>query len=84
MIASDQIRAARNALRWSVDELARRSGVSARTIKRMEAAEGIPNSNAPNIASLRATLEDAGIEFIGTPDDAPGIRIHRVQDRKAK
>jgi hypothetical protein len=26
--------------------------------------------------ALKATLEAAGIEFIGTPDDAPGIRIH--------
>ena len=84
MIASDQIRAARNALRWSVDELARRSGVSPRTIKRMEASEGVPNSNVPNIASLKAALESAGIEFIGTPDEAPGIRIHRVWDPKAK
>jgi len=27
--------------------------------------------------ALKATLEAVGIEFIGTPEDAPGIRIHR-------
>lgn len=27
--------------------------------------------------ALKATLEAAGVEFIGTPDDGPGIRIHR-------
>jgi hypothetical protein len=25
-------------------------------------------------------LEAAGIEFIGSPDDAPGIRIHTSKD----
>lgn len=27
--------------------------------------------------ALKATLEAAGIEFIGTPEEGPGIRIHR-------
>jgi hypothetical protein len=26
--------------------------------------------------SIKTALEAAGIEFIGTPEDAPGIRIH--------
>ncbi|SMH56245.1 hypothetical protein SAMN05661107_3223 [Maritimibacter sp. HL-12] len=30
-----------------------------------------------------STLESAGIEFIGTPDDAPGIRIHRTGPDRA-
>jgi hypothetical protein len=25
--------------------------------------------------SVKMALEDAGIEFIGTPDDGPGIRV---------
>ncbi len=29
---------------------------------------------------LKATLEAAGIEFIGTPDDRPGIRIGKPTD----
>jgi hypothetical protein len=28
------------------------------------------------LLKIQTTLEAAGIEFIGTPDDAPGIRIH--------
>ena len=79
MIVSSQIRAARIALRWSVEELASQSGVSVRTIKRMEAVDGTPNSTIPNLNSVKSALESAGIEFIGTPDDAPGIRIHRVR-----
>ena len=75
MITGSQIRSARSALRWSVEELATRSAVSPRTIKRMEVDNGTPNSTAANIAAIKTALEAAGIEFIGTPTDRPGIRI---------
>ena len=71
-----QIRSARFALRWSVQKLAELSRVSTSTIKRIELEDGIPNATPANCAALQTTLEAAGIEFIGTPDDAPGIRIH--------
>ena len=77
MIACVQIRCARNALRWSVAELAELSGVSTSTIKRIEASDGEPKSTKANLAALKQTFETAGIEFIGTPDDGPGIRIHK-------
>jgi transcriptional regulator with XRE-family HTH domain len=76
MILSSQIRSARHALRWSVTELARLSDVSTSTIKRIEASNDKPNCTKANIAAIQATFEAAGIEFIGTPDDGPGIRIH--------
>ena len=76
MIVSSQIRSARHALRLSVVDLAKLSGVSSSTIKRIEADTGVPNSNLPNIMAVKVALETAGIEFIGTPDDGPGIRIH--------
>ena len=75
MITGTQIRSARAALRWSVESLADRSGVSVRTIKRMEVVDTVPNSTLPNINAIRFTLESAGIEFIGGPEDRPGIRI---------
>ena len=76
MITGTQIRSARIALRWSVETLADRSGVSVRTIKRIEVFDTVPNSTLPNISAIRSALESAGIEFIGTPDDGPGIRIY--------
>ena len=72
-----QIRAARNALAWSIDRLADESGVSARTIIRYEDKDGLPQTRAGVLERLVFSLENAGIEFIGTPDDAPGIRIHQ-------
>jgi transcriptional regulator with XRE-family HTH domain len=76
MLSGVQIRMARNALRWSVKELADHSDVSTSTITRAETVDGVPKTTRANLLALKDTLETAGIEFLGTPDDAPGIRIH--------
>lgn len=76
MITAEQIRSARHALRLSVADLSEISGVSTATVKRIEAMNGVPNSTSVNLAAIKGALESAGIEFIGAPDDAPGIRIH--------
>jgi hypothetical protein len=54
--------------------------VSSRTIKRIEAQDGVTNSTRANLLSIKSALEAAGIEFIGAPGDAPGIRIHTPDD----
>lgn len=80
-ITSHQIRAAKAMLRWSGDDLARRSGVSLSTIRRIEAADGMPEScSVKTIISIQAALEDAGIEFIGSANDAPGVRLLKAAD----
>ena len=76
MLKVQQIRAARAALRWSIKDLSVASGVSVRTIKMIEARAENPQGRNATIESIRNALETAGIEFIGTPEDAPGIRIH--------
>ena len=75
-ITGFQIRAARHGLKISAEKLSELSGVSARTIKRMETENDVPKSTVPNLNAIQAALETAGIEFIGTPDDRPGIRIN--------
>jgi transcriptional regulator with XRE-family HTH domain len=75
LITGTQIRAARGALNWSVKQLADRAGVGTATIARYEEASCVPKSRKGNLKKLRAVFEAAGIEFIGTPDDRPGIRI---------
>ncbi len=81
-ICGIQIRSARCALGWSVVTLSDVSKVSTSTIKRIEAINGVPQSTQANIAAIKEALESAGIEFIGTPDDAPGIRIHPAKPNK--
>lgn len=71
-----QLRAARNGLGWSIHQLAEYSGISVRTIIRYEDCAGVPATRAGNLDTLISKLESAGIEFIGTPEDGPGIRIH--------
>lgn len=77
MLVGAQIRSARHGLRWTVQELAKHANVSVSTVKRIEADDGIPSASARNLSAIKTALEAAGIEFIGSPDDAPGIRIHR-------
>lgn len=74
MITSDQIRAARSFLRWTGKELAEKSGVGFSTIMRLETEENVPNAHAKTLEALRIAFEDAGIEFIGTPESGAGVR----------
>lgn len=75
MITSDQIRAGRALLRITVLELAKLSEIGIATIKRIEAGSGLPSANVKTIDSLTRAFQNAGVEFIGTPDDRPGVRI---------
>jgi len=75
MIVSAQIRAARALLRWSAKELALNSGVGTATLKRYEVSEGVPNANVKTLTAIKVALEKAGIEFMGTPDQDPGVRL---------
>jgi transcriptional regulator with XRE-family HTH domain len=70
-----QIRAARAALGWSVRVLAQMSGIGSATIVRYEAENGTPASRKGHLATLRAIFEAHGIQFVGTADDDPGIRV---------
>ena len=71
----DQIRMARAALGWSFEVMAERSGVSARTIRRIESEGGLMNATNANMRLIRETLEAAGIEFIGEAGEGPGVRF---------
>jgi hypothetical protein len=55
--------------------LAERSGVSLPTIHRFEAVDGVPPSRSSTLLDVKAALEAAGIEFIGTAEEGPGIRL---------
>jgi transcriptional regulator with XRE-family HTH domain len=77
MITSAQIRGARGLLNWSRKELADHSGVSFASMMRLESFDGVPASNFKTLESVKNAFENAGIEFIGTPEDAPGVRLRK-------
>ncbi len=75
MITSEQIRAARGLLGWSADEAARRSLVSVPTIRRLEGKTGVPPSRSQTLIDLQKAFEAAGVEFVGTAEEGPGVRL---------
>ncbi len=75
MITSNQIRAARAMLRWSGKDLAEKTGLGFSTLMRLESLEGVPGTHAKTLEAIEKAFKDAGIEFIGTPDNGPGIRL---------
>ena len=75
MITSGQIRAARALLKWSAADLSQKSQVGTATIQRMEVMEGVPSGNVRTLSAIQIALEKAGVEFVGSPADAPGVRL---------
>lgn len=51
------------------------SGIGTATIQRMEVMDGVPTGHVKTLMAIKAALEVAGVEFIGTPDDCPGVRL---------
>jgi DNA-binding transcriptional MerR regulator len=62
-------------LRWSAKEAADRAGISLPTIQRFEQQDGVPPSRSQTLMDLKRAFEEAGVEFIGSPDDKPGVRF---------
>ena len=77
MITSGQIRAARSLIKWTGKELAEASGVAFSTLMRLETGEGVPGAQVKTLDAIQKAFENAGVEFIGTPEDSPGVRLRK-------
>jgi len=75
LIIGEQIRAARAMLKWTADDLAKKSDIGVATIRRLEVMNGIPSGQTRILESIQKTLEQGGVEFIGTPNNQPGVRL---------
>lgn len=71
VVTPAQVRMARAALRWSLDQLAIAAGVHRNTISNFETGKFA--GDASTLRKLRGAIEKAGIEFID--GDAPGLRL---------
>ena len=78
MVTPAQLRAARALIAITRDELGRRSGLSAQTIRRMEGA-GAGGSLPGNIQAVQNALEAAGVEFISENGGGAGVRFEQSQ-----
>jgi transcriptional regulator with XRE-family HTH domain len=81
-LTADQIRAGRALLRWSAEDLARRSSISLRTIRRAELSEVQTALTMANNLALRRALETAGVEFIDENGGGPGVRLRKGSQKK--
>lgn len=77
MLTPAQLRAARSLVGWTRDDLARKSGVAAVTVKGFELLGA--DSKISTLNKLRRALETAGVEFIDdgakSDDGGPGVRL---------
>ena len=72
-LTSELVRAARALLRWEQRHLAKASGVSLPTIKRLESQRGTLRAHGVTATAIRRALEAAGIEFMN--GGQPGVRL---------
>ncbi len=56
-------------------DLSQASGVGTATLQRMEVMDGVPTGQVRTLLAIREALEAAGVEFIGSPTDNPGVRL---------
>jgi transcriptional regulator with XRE-family HTH domain len=70
-ITAAQLKAARQLLGWSQDDVAAASGLETPTIFHFEHGKQLPSRAA--IADIRLTLEAAGVDF--TNGDEAGVKL---------
>jgi transcriptional regulator with XRE-family HTH domain len=75
MLTGSQIRAARALLNWNASDVAEKVGVTRQTILRLEQSDGVPASKTQTMLALQKVFEEGGVEFIGSPEDRPGVRM---------
>ena len=76
MITGAQVRAAKALIKWSGSDLAKNANVSISSIRRIEAVDSVPDSTSVKVLnSIQKALEAAGVEFLGSPEDGPGVRL---------
>ena len=75
----EQVKAARMLLGWDQTQLAAAASVGIATIKRLETGTGSLTSTPRINAKIKLAFEHAGIEFLGTPDIKPGVRLNKIK-----
>ena len=75
-----QLKMARAAVGWGVRELAKKAGVTANTVTRIENGADAKRST---LDKLQHALELAGVEFIDENGGGPGVRLRKRHQKKS-
>jgi transcriptional regulator with XRE-family HTH domain len=84
VVTGAQLRSARALLGWSSAQLAAKAGLSRNTVERLEQHDGVPPSRSQTLIDLQRAFESAGVEFIGSPEEGPGVRLWKTGGRKGR
>jgi transcriptional regulator with XRE-family HTH domain len=76
-----QLKMARAAVGWGVRELAKKAGVTANTVTRIENGADAMQST---MNRLQQALEGAGVEFIDENGGGPGVRLRKGTRRRVE
>jgi transcriptional regulator with XRE-family HTH domain len=69
LITLEQIRAAKQLIRVTADDLASKSGVGVTTIRRFELMAGVPYGNTRSVEEIQAALEEMGwLNLLALPE----------------
>ena len=74
----------RSLLAWSQNDLARASGISEPTVKRLESQDGELGGRADTTAKIVAALELAGVGFIAQNGGGAGVRLNKRSERNER
>jgi transcriptional regulator with XRE-family HTH domain len=76
-----QVKMARAAVGWGVRDLAKKAGVTANTVTRIENGADAKQSTMDR---LQQALEAAGVEFIDENGGGPGVRLRQRQLKRGE
>lgn len=74
-LTPSQCRAARGLINWSQRELSEKAAVSKKTVEQFEL--GNSDSYQGTREKIRKALEKAGVIFIASNGDGPGVRLRK-------
>ena len=74
-----QLRMARAAIGWGVRDVAKKAGVTANTVTRIENGADAKQST---VEKLQRALEAAGVQFIEENGGGPGVRLKKAVAKK--
>jgi transcriptional regulator with XRE-family HTH domain len=75
-----QLKMARAAVGWGVRDLAKKAGVTANTVTRIENGADAKQST---MDKLQHALEVAGVDFIDENGGGPGVRLRKRHQKKS-
>ena len=79
MLSGTQIRMARVALHWKIDDLAEKTGLPWARLQKVERSNAIPDVPGETMVRLRQIFEEAGVVFTDATDATePGVTLRKA------